>query len=44
MGFEVLPKTLPGLPDGIDVVWVATAYETPTVWRLDRPGWSAVVS
>lgn len=39
MSFDVLPITLPVLPEGIDVVWVATAYETPTLWRLDRWGW-----
>lgn len=39
-----LPTAPPLLPDGVDAVWLATAYEPPTVWRFHRVGGWADVS
>lgn len=37
-----LPERAPELPNGIDVVWLAVAYEHPDVWQFDRrSGWSS---
>lgn len=40
MAFDVLPTRRPRLPAEVDVVWVASAYEQPTVWRVDLAGWT----
>lgn len=40
MSFGFLPPDPVALPPEVDVVWVATAYEKPAVWRCDRQGWS----
>ncbi|MFP4512467.1 MAG: hypothetical protein ACLFRV_05930 [Acidimicrobiales bacterium] len=40
MSLGFLPHAAPQLPDAIDVVWIASAYDRPTVWRVDRSGWS----
>ena len=40
MAFEVLPERVPTLPDHVDAVWLATAYDAPQVWRyVRRLGW-----
>lgn len=37
---DELPEQAPELPPGIDVVWLAVAYEHPHVWQFDvRSGW-----
>ena len=39
---DELPERSPNLPPGIDVVWLAIAYEHPHVWQFDvRSGWSS---
>lgn len=41
MGMGTLPRRAPELPDAIDAVWLATAYEYPHVWQYERrSGWS----
>ncbi|MGH9223220.1 MAG: hypothetical protein ACRD2W_05435 [Acidimicrobiales bacterium] len=38
MAFEVLPERHPELPERIDAVWLATAYDVSQVWRWSRIG------
>lgn len=40
MGMGGLPDRDVFLGDEIDAVWVASAYERPTVWRFDKTGWT----
>ena len=43
MSEPYLPTEMPNLPSDIDVVWLATGFDPPTVWRYDRSGWNAVL-
>lgn len=40
MAFEILPETAPELPEHVDAVWLATAYDVSQLWRYSRnDGW-----
>ncbi len=42
MSFSDVPAEHPSLPARIDVVWIASAFERPSVWRYDRSGWHII--